>query len=328
MQVVFGGMRARSVFAVFGVVLGLWSVTPVWAEGVLSCSIEGGTAVAPSRTVRHGGHKATSLKRLAAPPPVYPAHVVAVQGDVRLLSRGGGALAEGAVLLRDDVVETQAGAFVSLRFGDGSINVLPPNARLKLSQVSSGVAQVVLLKGSVESRVTKSPNARKNTFEILLPTVSIGVRGTHFRVALDEQKGERVEVEEGVVKVASRSVCTAPLTLTAGQGAWVSTRETSVLLEAPELMSSDEPQRGRSRWRFDLKPLIGATRYHVQVANDQQFLDIWQEAVSTNPDVVMPNRGALDGFYYVRVSGVDSNGLEGRTKTHLFLTRKTSDESE
>lgn len=311
-----------------------------WAQTEVNCSFnEGATASSASstrssakrsstRTVRTARRSSARSSRVARPvlQSAYPAQVLAVRGDVQLISRDGQVLGVARQLKPydqlniNDVVQTQSRGFVSMRFADGSQSVLPSNARIQLLEVSKGVPRVALLSGAIESRVTKQPNARKSTFEIQLPTVTVGVRGTHFKV-VNDSSNQRVAVEGGVVKVQQRFACAPPMTINAGQGAIVSPVASAVvpLLDAPELVNVNEAQRQADRMVFDVQPMAGAASYRVQVANDESFLDIQQESLSTSTQVVLDDGGLIDGFYYVRLSAVDEMGLDGRSRVHVFL---------
>ncbi len=84
-----------------------------------------------------------------------------------LLERNGKALTYaqpllvGQSLYLNDVIETRTQSFVSLRLRDGTENAFPANAQVKLLQSSPSVAKLFLIKGGVESRVKKAPNAKK-----------------------------------------------------------------------------------------------------------------------------------------------------------------------
>lgn len=261
----------------------------------------------------------------------YPAKVIALKGDVQLIERNKAgasiALQKDMSLQLNDVIETGSKSFVSVRYGDGSINVLPPNAKIRLNQASKTVPRIELLKGEVESHIKKSPNATRNTFVIMLPTASIGVRGTHFRVK-EDKSDFNVEVEDGIVRVARRNACIPAQLVSANMTAHILTNSTktemSVLLPAPELLNPDQAQRKSKNMTFVLSPLAGAAKYRLQIAKDSQFLDLQAEAYSDTTSIEVANDDLQDGFYYVRVSGVNNLGLEGQTAEHLFLRNRVA----
>ena len=262
----------------------------------------------------------------AARASIYPLSVLSVSGDVQFERAGQTQLlGTGQYLYLNDIVSTGKNGFVSLRLGDGTVNALPPNARLRLLQVNAYTARYELLKGRIESKVTKSPNAKKSTFEIRLPTVSIGVRGTHFSVAYDpNQNTMKTEVREGLVKVQQRSTCSAPLMLSAGESVRLDITPWQVrpLLAAPALVDSNETQRDPSRLTFKVQPITGAQHYVAQVANDAAFLDIEREFSSNDTQLQLPDDNLKDGFYYVRLMAEDEQGLRGQARQYLFLRNR------
>ena len=333
-------MRFQALKYLLGVLLMWFVTTGAWAQTEVSCNFNEGAAASSTPSARSTVKRSTSraaqtarrstTRRTRAKAPVlqsaYPAQVVAVRGDVQLVSRVGQVLGMPRQLKPydqlsvNDEVQTLSRGFVSLRFADGSQSVLPSNAHIQLLEASMGVPRVKLISGAIESRVTKQPNARKSTFEIQLPVVTVGVRGTHFKVTNDSSN-QRVSVEGGVVKVQQRFACAPPMTLNAGQGAIVSPVASKVmdLLDAPMLNNTEAAQREPKRMVFEVKPVEGAASYRVQVARDEAFLDVQQEALSSDTRVVVDDDDLPEGFYYVRVSAVDAAGLDGRSKTHVFL---------
>jgi hypothetical protein len=90
------------------------------------------------------------------------------------------------------------------------------------------------------------------------------------------------------------------------------------LLPAPELIAPGRIQDDEEL-RFTLKPLPGATGYNVQIAQDAGFLNVLDETSTASTEAVLPPLG--DGSYFVRVTGIDPNGLEGFPATYAFYRR-------
>ena len=309
-------------------------VVPAWAqEG--SCDVDSPADasswnnVSRKYTKPHKGLRAPNTVRKAvhnASVFVYPAQVVAVRGEVFLLERGGQVLSESRALKvsdalsQGDVIQTRPKSFLSLRFGDGTTNTLPANTKIKLLEAAKGVPRVALLGGAVESRVKKSPNAQKNTFEIQLPAITVGVRGTHFTVAMNDNK-QNVSVTDGVVRVQNRLICKTAIAVAGGQGLNLSSSTTApvALLEAPQLDPDSQVQRDAQRLIFNMTPVAGAVAYRAQVAYDEAFLDIGQEVTGSTTRLAVDQDRLQDRYYYVRLSAIDETGLEGKTKQYLFF---------
>ena len=268
------------------------------------------------------------------PMELYPAKVLKLKGDVVLVSRAGQVvnrpLTVGANLFLDDVVETGRQSFVTIVLGSGVTSVLPSNAKIALKQTSASVARYELLRGSIENRVNKKPNAKRSTFEIMIPNAILGVRGTHFTVDYDLGHGESgVSVAEGVVVVRPLRSCSKALIVTGEHSAHIKqsfnpATDIKGLLPAPVWVSA-RAQR-TDDFSFDVSKIEGAAKYVAQVARDADFLDVVaeQEAPSQNESVVVPGRDLPDGFYYVRLAALDQYGLRGLTQTYLFLKNTTS----
>lgn len=290
------------------------------------------TARHSQNTVRHSQnivrHSQNIVRHTKSPAKVYPLTVIASSGLVERVVQGKTQAIEfGQRLYLNDTIKTGSNGFVSVRLGDGTVNVFPPNATVNLQQANPYVARYELIRGRVESRVTKSPKAKQNTFEVRLPTVSIGVRGTHFSVDFEPETGRmQTEVNEGVVRVNQRNTCSAPLWINANQAARLDmlpwTKRS--LLAAPRLQKVDQAQLSNDL-NFAVVPVVGARKYVTQVAEDASFINIIKELESPNENIVWADDQLKDGFYYVRIMAVDDLELRGAMFQSVFLrNRKAS----
>lgn len=335
-QILTHAMTFRTIVIGSCVCLG-FVIQPAFAQE-LNCDVSVAPSVVLKSVKRHaivqrklhlGGSKSKlSTRSVVAKASLYPATVLKLQGQVLLLERQGVALAEprslsvGSTLELGDVLETFEQSFISLELGDGVVSVLPSNSRIALSQ-NDKVARFVLMHGRVESYVPKHQKALKNTFEIQVPNAIVGVRGTHFLVSHSiESHQTKASVEDGTLWVRSRQICRAPVVLEAGQGLNVERLDSGSkavpLLPAPVFSNLDQAQHGKDVV-FNLSHVDQAALYHVQIAKDADFIDIKQEASSTEPTVTMSDKDLANGFYYVRSSAIDSTGIEGQTDIRFFL---------
>ena len=255
---------------------------------------------------------------------LYPATIAKLQGRVFLMARSGVvmsepvALYEGSELRSGDVLQTHAQSFVSFRLGDGSTTMLPSNSRVELAQASRTVARYILQSGEVQNRVPKKPRARANTFEIQTPGSMIGVRGTDFSVRLSPTQAF-AQVNEGTVWVRSRLICAAPLVLNAGFGAVLTDRPVAVsMLAAPQLINPDHAQPNADL-SFKAQAVDGAVRYRAQVVGDMNDLETLAETYSEQPDLIFDHNELPNGYYYVKLTAFDAAGVQGKSKTYLFL---------
>lgn len=275
---------------------------------------------------------------------VMPASVIAMSGLVTLRSLGGvsGMGEAPAVPLRlgrtvgeNDSVSTGADGFATLELADGSYVSLTPNSSIVLSilrkMVLTGIDDRVieLKKGEVSNEVThaKQPGDR---FEVRTPSIVAGVRGTHFRVNVTPSM-TAVEVLDGKVALGAtpdvthgqpdRSVRDSQF-VAAGQGSATpngsAIGQPQPLLPAPQLMDPAKVQSARLV-TFNVSPAMGAKSYRVQIARDADLLDLIRDARVEAPTATFSD--VPDGTYFVRVSAIDADGLEGLARVYAFERR-------
>jgi hypothetical protein len=255
------------------------------------------------------------------------ATVIALRGQVRV-ARGGGevTVAEGTRISEGDEISTAANGFVSLRIEDGSTVSLPSRSRVSVRRLrrvllTGGVERAfALAEGRTRAVVTPARNA-DDGFQVSTPVAVSAVRGTEFR-ARYEPDGARAatEVIEGTVSVATNADM-APVAVAAGFGTVSTAGGTPApvpLLPAPTLRQpakvQDEPELG-----FEIEPLENAAAYRVQVAQDAGFLDVAGDETAPRPNVALPP--VPDGTWFVRISALDAQGLEGLPATFSFQRR-------
>ncbi|TKC86703.1 LysM peptidoglycan-binding domain-containing protein [Trinickia terrae] len=272
------------------------------------------------------------------------ASVVAMSGPVERAFRGGRYVPAtvGATLAEGDCVRTGDNGFVTLELADGSHLSLPSNTELDLTTlrqtalVGTTVRQFALKRGEVDSQVTHATH-KDDRFQIRSPSVVAGVRGTRFRVGYDDaQQATAVEVLDGAVGVAAAAANGigngGPQRDAYAAGQLVGARYGSVtrasggvggpvaLLGAPALRNPAKVQDD-SQVAFDLDPLAGAGRYRVEIARDAGVLDVVRDAHVDAPHASFAD--LPDGTYFVRLSAIDTNGLQGLPQTYAFERRLT-----
>lgn len=255
----------------------------------------------------------------------FNAEVLFVQGECQWLPAGAKTavpLAVGKVVQANDVLRTGPAASLTLRFSDGSRLLVMPDSEMQVEQLfvygrdAAPNVQLRLNKGHAESHVVPRPDG-KTRFEIVTPTIHLGVRGTRFRTRLDAQgTGTLIEVQQGRVLVAGTTqVAAAAVPLGAGQGL---AAQAGQALPAPQALSaapdlSAMPAR-IEQWPLRLAwPALADTKhYRVQVlaadAEDRLMLD----GIFEGPAAQWPDQAALpDGNYRLRVRGLSAQRLEG-----------------
>lgn len=257
------------------------------------------------------------------------ARILASRGGV-MLGRDGrnSPAAAGAVLREGDRLTTGANAFVSLRLEDHSVITLPSQSRIRVARLrrvlltQSIERQFALESGQVRAVATPA-RSREDQFRVSTPVAVSAVRGTEFRVHYDEGAARAAtEVLDGRVAMGRD---TNETIVQAGFGAFTTTSGVSQafeLLSQPTLLQAGRAQAGEAV-TFQIAPLAGATNgYRVEIARDAAFLDVEAETYVREPQATFA--GIDDGSYFVRISGLDANGLEGRSNTYSFVRRLNS----
>jgi hypothetical protein len=268
------------------------------------------------------------------------ARVVATSGPAERAFGAGPytPLAAGMTLGEGDRLRTGHEGFVTLELADGSHVTVSPDAMVEIGKLRqtalTGASDRVLnlQHGEVESEVTHATQ-KDDRFQIRSPSVVAGVRGTRFRVSYDTgQQQTSVEVLDGAVGVDPASVrppapgvpLQASVQLVSAHFGNVSGASGSIgvpiaLLAAPSLTEPGKIQDGKTV-AFDLVPESDAAGYRVQIARDADLLDLIRDMPVKAPHA---DFGDLpDGTYFVRISAVDRNGLEGLPQIYAFERRQ------
>lgn len=249
------------------------------------------------------------------------AKVAAVHGQAELRGqRSSRALTPGMQLRSGDVIQTGRQANVTLEFADGSRVLVHAEAELHLDALGGFEntdyydTQVRLTQGRMENLVTplgKGPGR----FEISTPAAVTAVRGTRYRVNAASD-ATRSEVLEGKVAV---STAASGVDIEAGYGTVAAASQAPAapvaLLPAPELAAL--PARvERVPVAFTIPALASASAYRFQIASDTAFdsplFDGRAEGTRLRA-IDLP-----DGHYFLRVRGIDGQGLEGLSAEHPF----------
>lgn len=249
--------------------------------------------------------------------------LVSVTGDVRL---AGARVAVGAVVPEGARLQTGPNSSAVLELADTSRVTLLPRTLAELvaskgyalrKPTSSDAGQwfaglMRLTTGVLETRAAKNAN-RASPLQIETPTSVVGVRGTQFRVGYDGSisQSARTEVLEGLVRADNPAQGTGT-DLPLGTGAIIhpAVKEIRVvdLLKPPRLAGlPSDVFKPRALWPMPV--LAGAARYRAQISGDADFSRIVRDVVVTRESAQwsdLPN-----GVWFVRVRGIDANGLEG-----------------
>jgi hypothetical protein len=247
----------------------------------------------------------------------------------------------GMTLGEGDRLRTGHDGFVTLEFEDGSHLSLPQDSLIEIgtlrrTALAGAQDRVILLRhGEVDSEVTRATQPA-DRFQIRSPSVVAGVRGTRFRVNYDsDNRATAVTVLDGAVGVDAAGTAAhdvappgEPLQASAqlipakfGNVTDASGRVGAPvrLLPPPELMNPGRMQ-DEKEVAFDLLPFAGAHAYRLQIARDADLLDLMQDQRVSVPHATFSD--VPTGTYFVRISSIDENGLEGLPQVYAFERRQ------
>jgi hypothetical protein len=156
----------------------------------------------------------------AAGPGSDEAVITMIDGTARVFARGaasGRLLKRGDALKREDEVKVAEKSRIEIRFPDGTVMRLAEKSHLKMSDLSfnkqteSKHVRVDLSIGKLWAKVKKlvTPDS---SVEVKTTNAVAGVRGTVYRVNVNEDKSALVKVYDGTVYVANppRDASTPP----------------------------------------------------------------------------------------------------------------------
>jgi hypothetical protein len=297
-----------------------WFANPEdWRRAMALNKVKDPNALAPGTPLRL---RSTWLKTN----PIR-AELAAFRGDVRVVRKTAGLpVMKGMELAEGDLVETGPNGFATLTLPDNSQVSLPSASRIRLARLrqvpmsDSIDRRFTLEQGRSEARVTPMSNPASR-FLITTPVAVAAVRGTQYvvtytpaemtaltavtegKVAVQRKGGiEDVLVRAGFGNLTTRNGATKPI----------------ALLPAPEVETPERVQDAE-KVTFRIRPVAGATRYRVEIATDEGFVDR-VGSVDIDGDTAT-FEGVPDGKYKVRAFALDALGLSGQAARPVSFER-------
>lgn len=257
------------------------------------------------------------------------AAAVLVHGEVHRLDKSGqpvAMLVSGDVLRMGDVIQTGSRSTLTVRFADDSRMLVTEKSKITLSSLvnygKTGMAdtKVQVHQGGTDSQVSPQKGVVAR-YEISTPAINLAVRGTGFRIQVEEGNGAtRTEVVEGLVagdSQGSQAMIGAGFGIVAEPGKALG--QPTRLLNAPVLGEASNLIK-KLPARFEWTELAGALRYRVQMLAVVQGNDaIIVDEVSSNNKAQWDD--LPDGDYLLRVRGIDAAGLEGGNAIKGFTVK-------
>lgn len=242
--------------------------------------------------------------------------VTSLQGEA--FSHPAGSTEWRPLQLRSTVVEgsslkTAANSSLEISFEDGTSFQLREQSLVTVKASKKGVLHLLrvlrLEGGKIISRV-KSATGKDSRFEIETPSALAAARGTHYRVAVDEQGTTRAEMLESRIDLSAMGTT---VSLKEGEGSLARRNEAP---SAPiRLLDPPEPQAlaaiyGNASSEIRFSPVQNAAQYRVLLARDQEGKNTVKTAV-IKPDDPFVFEGLEDGGYYLLATSIGQEGLEG-----------------
>jgi hypothetical protein len=250
------------------------------------------------------------------------AKVVAVRGEASVSGvDAAGPVTAGMEFGIGAVLRTAGDATLSLQFADGSRLLLQGGSELRLDRLSrygkSGMVdtRLRLQRGRITNEVVRKRGGSP-AFIVDTPNSTSAVRGTRFRVNAGEAQTQ-TEVTEGTVAVnaGKRSANVGRGQGTVASNAQPGALRSVALLPAPDLSgipASFNGARATPTWT----PIAGAQRYRVQASDTATFDTLVVDAETSDTRLDLPV--LQPGNYFLRIRGIDAQGLEGRDALAQF----------
>jgi len=226
-------------------------------------------------------------------------------------------------LVLDDILMTEKDSSVALSFADGSELLLGENSELvfdvqtKWGETGMVDSRMRLMKGSAEGRVKPLIGPGAN-FEVQTPSAVATVRGTEFRVRVDENDSGVVfnEVDEGTVSVQLHE---NKASVKEGFGlktaANLPLAEPKALLPAPIFVNPQSKYPGHPV-TLTWQSIDGAREYYLELFEDAAMTKLVHKVMVDTNQAQLPEVEL--GDYSVRVRAVDRDGLQGLNSSRRF----------
>ncbi|MBX3620968.1 MAG: FecR domain-containing protein [Rhizobacter sp.] len=229
-------------------------------------------------------------------------------------------LATGDSLRPGDVLVTEPGASLTLRLADDSRVLVGGGARVRMASLlvfgATGAtsSRLELEQGETDSRINPA-RAAGTRYDVRTPALTLGVRGTEFRVRVDAQR-TTTEVTEGRVAAAPASAPPrggpAVRAIDAGFGLVAAPAQAvgpvQALPPAPSLATLPTLYE-RVPLEFSWPAPAGAVAYRAQVFAEGDFNRRWLDGVFDRPAAQWAD--LPDGRYVLQVRARNAQGLEG-----------------
>jgi len=232
-------------------------------------------------------------------------------------------LARNDPVPQGSMVRTGRNSGVEILFDDGTSILQRQDTLLGLEKSEYKgenhlVRRLKLAAGRMLTKV-RSATGKVNRFEIRTPSATAVARGTDFRVSSGKIKETTSEVLEGAIEVKARGKV---VPVREGEGIRVNQGDSP--LNPRKLLSPPSPLQLSSTFNtspvhLSFKGVEGAVAYRFQLSRDPDGKDLLQDRAY--PVKEPATTGSLeDGKYFIHVSSIDDQGIEGPTSLPEEIT--------
>lgn len=282
------------------------------------------------------GHwrEVSRINRLSNPDLIYPGQTliipvrllkgIAMDGVVTFLKGEVEQLPPGEVkwrpVLSDDVIRegsmirTSHEGTVAISFSDGSSFLMRPDTSITMTTSrKKGISHIInrlYLRFGRAIMTIKRATGIDSRYEIEGPSAVAAVRGTEFRLSVDERSTTRSEVLKGLVAIEAMK---QKVELKEGEGTIVNMGEPPA--KPVKLLPPPEPVNIQTVYKHlpavvQFSRIESASFYRVILARDRDFKDIVKEKIIA-PDQAAELTDLEDGEYFLQGISIDNSGLEG-----------------
>ncbi|MGB5987853.1 MAG: FecR domain-containing protein [Desulfobacterales bacterium] len=233
----------------------------------------------------------------------------------------------GDLVRQRDWLRTGAASALEIQFDDGDTLFLPSQSTAEMTLLRSKsfthrLYEIFLETGRIITKIRKI-TGKESRFEIQTPSTVAAVRGTDFRIASDALKTSRCEVLEGRLVVTAQDKGVA---LDQYEGTLIALNQAP--LKPRPLLLAPRPQDLKPLYRqLPLRIAVGqvdkAAAYRLQVARDPTIKDLVKD-LTVGPGESFQIMDIEDGQYYIGLTALDAEGVEGRPSEAIVLKVRTN----
>ncbi|MCX7965017.1 MAG: FecR domain-containing protein, partial [Syntrophorhabdaceae bacterium] len=251
--------------------------------------------------------------------------VTFIKGEVILQRATAGEwikLKHGDSIKQGDTIKTEAHSTLEITFEDKSVLFMRPDTLLTVNTsekkgIFAIINRVNLKSGKAISNIKKATGT-ESRYEITTPSATASVRGTDFRISVDEFLSTRAEVLDGKIMVIALG---KGVEVKGGEGTVIKKDTPPIspvrLLEPPVLLDIKSIYKDIPLV-FKFKSPEGTKSIRATLTRDEEGKDIIQEAI-IKPEEPFSIIGLEDGSYYLISYAIDALGLEGHKSSPVSI---------